>query len=311
MSIVVFGSINMDLVARAAHLPQPGETLIGHSFATTPGGKGANQAVACVRMGVPTRMVGRVGCDVFGDALLKNLEVNNIDYSYVIRAPQSSSGVALIEVNDQGENHIIVIPGANGKIDAADLARLDEALAGARILLLQLEIPLKIVSAAADMAHRRGIRVILDPAPACQLPDALGANVDILTPNKSEASVLVGFPVTDRASIEAAAQVLLGRGFRHVIIKLGGQGVYTAVMGKGHFVPAISVPVVDTVAAGDAFNATLAAALYEAKPLNQAIEWGLAGGALAVTKVGAQEAMPSRDAVLKLLSQTKKMKIQE
>ena len=244
MSIVIFGSINMDLVVRAARLPQPGETLIGHSFVTTPGGKGANQAVACARMGMPTRMVGRVGGDVFGDALIKNLEANNVDHSYVVQATQISSGVALIEVNDLGENNIIVVPGANGQIGTDDLARLEQALEGARILLLQLEIPLEIVSAAADIAHQRGIMVILDPAPACQLPDELGANVDIVTPNKSEASVLVGFPVDDQASIEEAARVLLGRGFRNVIIKLGHQGVYTAVLGKGQFIPAFSVSVV-------------------------------------------------------------------
>ena len=303
MSIVVFGSINMDLVVRAARLPKPGESLIGRSFATTPGGKGANQAVACARMGIPTRMVGRVGGDMFGDALLKSLEANHVDHSYVMQDTQISSGVALIEVNDLGENNIISVPGANGQIGPQDLARLEQALEGAGILLLQLEIPLEIVSAAARMAHQRGILVILDPAPACQLPDELGAHVAIITPNKTEASLLVGFPVDDQASVEEAAQVLLGLGYRRVIIKLGQQGVYTAVTGKGQFVPAIPVPVIDTVAAGDAFNATLAAALYDAQPFDQALLWGLAGGALAVTKVGAQEAMPSRDAVLELLSQ--------
>ena len=247
-------------------------------------------------------MVGRVGTDVFGDALLKNLSINHIDHSFVIQDSQISSGVALIEVNDLGENHIIAVPGANGQIGPDDLARLEQALAGARILLLQLEIPLEVVSAAARLAHERGIMVILDPAPACQLPDELGRHVDIITPNKTEASFLVGFPVDNEASIEAAAQILLDRGYQRVIIKLGGQGVYSAVSGKGQFIPAFPVPVIDTVAAGDAFNGTLAAALFDAQPMDQALQWALAGGALAVTKAGAQEAMPSRDAVLELLS---------
>lgn len=294
----------MDLVVRTPRLPTPGETLIGHSFITTPGGKGANQAVACARMGIPTRMVGRVGADVFGDALLKNLQANHVDDSYVFQDSQASSGVALIEVNDLGENNIVVVPGANGQISLEDLPRLAQALEGARILLLQLEIPLEIILAAAAMAQERGVVVMLDPAPACPLPAELGPYVNIITPNKTEAALLVGFPVEDQAGIEEAARVLLGQGYRRVIIKLGQQGIYTAEIGKGQFLPALAVKAIDTVAAGDAFNGTLAAALYDAMPMNQALQWGLAGGALAVTKAGAQEAMPSRDAVLELLSHT-------
>jgi len=303
MNIVVFGSINMDLVARTPRLPAPGETLTGYSFTTVPGGKGANQAVACARLGVPTRMVGRVGGDVFGDALLENLKSNAVDPSYVVRDEEVASGVALIAVDDLAENNIIVIPGANGRVGPDDLDRLRRALKDASILLLQLEIPLEMVIAAARMAHELGVTVILDPAPAQQLPDALYPWVDILTPNQTEAGVLAGFSVADLGSTSQAARVLLGRGVQRVIIKLGEQGAYVATATSSQHHPAIPVVAIDTVAAGDAFNGALAAALIEGVSFDEAVQWGLAGGALAVTKAGAQAAMPERAALLHLLAE--------
>jgi ribokinase len=303
MGIVVFGSINMDLVARTPRLPAPGETLTGYSFTTVPGGKGANQAVACARLGAPTQMVGRVGGDVFGDALLENLESNTVNSSHVIRDMEVASGVALIAVDDYAENTIIVIPGANGRVGSEDLERLSQALEIARILLLQLEIPLEIVVEAAKIAHDMGVTVILDPAPAQVLPDELYPWVDILTPNQTEASILAGFRVGDEGSIRRAAQVLLERGVQRVIIKMGDLGAYIATEEGSQHHPAIPVVAIDTVAAGDAFNGALAAALLEKKSFDDAVRWGLAGGALAVTKEGAQGAMPERDAVLKLLAE--------
>jgi ribokinase len=303
MGIVVFGSINMDLVARTPRLPAPGETLTGYSFTTVPGGKGANQAVACARLGAPTQMVGRVGGDVFGDALLENLESNTVNSSHVIRDMEVASGVALIAVDDYAENTIIVIPGANGRVGSEDLERLSQALEIARILLLQLEIPLEIVVEAAKIAHDMGVTVILDPAPAQVLPDELYPWVDILTPNQTEASILAGFRVGDEGSIRRAAQVLLERGVQRVIIKMGDRGAYVATEDGSQQHPAIPVVAIDTVAAGDAFNGALAAALLEEKSFDDAVRWGLAGGALAVTKEGAQGAMPERDAVLKLLAE--------
>jgi ribokinase len=190
MSIVVFGSINMDLVAGTQCLPRPGETLAGHSFRTVPGGKGANQAVACARLGAPTRMVGRLGADGFGVALRAGLVQEGIDVTGVGADPVQPSGVALITVEASGENTIIVVPGANGAVGAAELERLDAALAGARALLLQLEVPLEAVIAAAERARAQGVTVILDPAPAQALPAALFPLVDILTPNESEAAAL-------------------------------------------------------------------------------------------------------------------------
>lgn len=301
MTILVFGSINMDLVARAPHLPAPGETLTGRSFETFPGGKGANQAVACARLGVDTRMVGRVGGDGFGRSLLDGLAAAAVDPTAVAVDANTSSGVALIAVDDAAENTIIVIPGANGRVDESDLSRLAEALPGASALLLQLEIPLPMVLAAAQAAHDRGVRVILDPAPAQTLPAALYPLLDFLTPNETEAAVLAAFPVDSPQSAEQAAEVLQARGALNVIIKMGAQGVCARIEGSTTFFPSFPVQAVDTVAAGDAFNGALAAALSEGRPVEEAIRWGLAGGALSVTRHGAQPAMPGRDEVLALL----------
>lgn len=292
---VVFGSINIDLVSKTPRLPLPGETLTGHSFATAPGGKGANQAVAIAKLGVPSYMVGRVGGDNFGRELLASLEAAQVKTENIFVDESVSSGVAAIAVADDGENQIIVIPGANGRVDETDVERLQSALSGATILLLQLEIPLNIVIAAAQAAKTAGIKVILDPAPVQNLPDKLYPLVDIITPNETEAGRLVGFPVEGQEAASEAAQVLLQKGVGNAIVKLGAKGVICATKKETFFTPAFSVTAVDTVAAGDAFNGGLAAALVEGLPLRQAIVWGAATGALAATKPGAQAAMPDRD----------------
>lgn len=294
MAIVVFGSINIDLVSRTPHLPAPGETVQGHSFTTTPGGKGANQAVACARLGAWTRMIGRVGDDAFRLPLLDNLRANGVDAIGVGQVAHMSSGVAVISVDDRAENNIIIVPGANGAIDQSDLARLGESLHDARILLLQLEIGIDYVVAAAQMAKQRHIPVILDPAPARPLPDELYPMVDILTPNETEAAALVGYPIADPAEVERAAQDLLTLGARSVVIKLGSNGAYWADGAADGFMPAFKVSAIDTVAAGDAFNGGLAVALSEGHDLATAVRWGTAAGALATTKHGAQESMPAR-----------------
>jgi ribokinase len=301
MGVIVLGSINMDLVARAERLPQAGETLTGRSFTTAPGGKGANQAVASARLGAATRMIGAVGDDVFGARLRDQLHAESVDVTDVATNASQPSGVALIVVNDAAENTIIIIPGANGAIGAEALGLLDAALANAQVLLLQLEIPLPAVVAAAQAAHQRGVTVILDPAPALPLPDELLRAVDILTPNETEAAALAGFPIYDQADAERAAMLLIGRGARHVIVKMGSKGVYWTDGRTREFAAAYLVEPVDTVAAGDAFNGGLAVALAEARPLAEAIRWGLAAGALAVTKAGAQAAMPTRGELLALL----------
>lgn len=291
----------MDLVAHTPRLPEPGETLIGRSFTTVPGGKGANQAVACARLGDPVKLVGRVGGDVFGTELLAHLQAQGVDVAYVSREESISSGVALIAVDDRAENNIIVIPGANGRVGQSDLLHLETALNQAQILLLQLEIPLEIVVAATRLAHEHGVKVMLDPAPAQELPAEIYHHVDLLTPNETEAASLTGITIGSTEDAALAAGKLLSFGVRRVIVKMGSQGALVADETGTQFFPAFLVTAVDTVAAGDAFNGAMAVALSENLPIVTAIHWGLAGGALAVTKSGAQESMPDRAALLKMI----------
>jgi ribokinase len=302
MSVVVFGSINMDLVVRTPRLPSAGETLTGHTFFTAPGGKGANQAVASSRLGVATCMVGQVGDDIFGGTLMDGLGAAGVDVSGVITHRSESSGVALITVDDAGENTIVVVPGANGTVSNNDVERLQPLLSEANVLLLQLEIPLDAVISAARAAQQRGVMVVLDPAPACLLPDELYHTIDVLTPNETEAAALVGFAVATEQGVRDAAKVLIERGCRHVIIKLGGKGAYWATAEDDQFYPAFPVKAVDTVAAGDAFNGALAAALAEGCSMPEAIKWGMAAGALSTTRSGAQPSMPERGEVEALLA---------
>jgi ribokinase len=305
MTVIVFGSINMDLVVRAPRLPARGETLSGDNFFTAPGGKGANQAVACARLGATTRMVGRVGGDVFGSALRESLSDNGVDVARVRVGAGGSSGVALITVDAQADNTIVIVPGANGTIGFDDVARIDPLLRDSRLLLLQLEVPLESVIAAAGVAHDHGLTVILDPAPARPLTPELYGLVDILTPNETEAAALTGLTLDSDAAVAKAAALLQTRGARNVIIKLGGRGAYVRLVGssEGTFRRAFKVKAIDTVAAGDAFNGGLAAALAEGRSLDEAVSWGMATGAISVTRPGAQPSMPTREEVLALLAQ--------
>jgi ribokinase len=295
VTAIVFGSINMDLVARTPRLPEEGETLLGSDFFMTPGGKGANQAVALAKLRVPTQMVGRVGTDAFGQELLAHLKLAGVQTGSVLVDQDNHSGVAIITVADGGKNQIIGVLGANGQMGAGDVERLKALLPQAEVLLLQLEVPLSAVRAAARAAHQAGVRVILDPAPVqtTQLSD-LYPLVDILVPNEVEAGQLVGFSVNDPETAARAATVLRQQGANTVIVKLGGKGAFCASANETFWVPAFAVEAVDTVAAGDAFAGGLVAALVEGLPLQQAVIWGAAAGALAVTRVGAQAAMSDR-----------------
>lgn len=293
--VVVFGSINMDLVARTPRLPVPGETLMGQSFFTAPGGKGANQAVAIARLGIATQMVGRVGEDSFGKELLGSLQAAGVDTECVLVDEGSSSGVAAIAVDDAGENQIIIIPGANGQVNDTEIECLRSVLPRAKALLLQFEIPMRAVLSAAQEAKQAGVKVIVDPAPAqTNLPEQLYPLIDIITPNKTEAAQLVGFAIDDTDTATRAAQVLLQTGVGSAIVKLGAEGAVCATKEETFMIPAFAVTAVDTVAAGDAFNGGLAAALALRLPLKQAVVWGAAAGALATTKPGAQSSMCDR-----------------
>ena len=294
----------MDLVVRSPRLPQPGETLSGSDFTTVPGGKGANQAVAAARQGATTAMIGRVGADDFGHQLRHALAVDGVNVEAVKVDAETHTGVATITVAESGENQIVIVPGANGRVESADLTSLENALASAQLLLLQCEIPAEIVAQAAQLAHAAGVTVMLDPAP---VPDfdltPVYPAIDILTPNQVEASQLTGLSVTTVAEAEAAIAQLQQQGASTIIVKLGEQGVLCGTPQEVFQVPAFTVPVVDTVAAGDAFNGGLAAALSEGKPFKQAVVWASATAALSVSKAGAQPSMPTRSQVAEFLRQ--------
>ncbi len=298
-NIVVVGSINMDLVARVARLPQPGETVLGEHLAYVPGGKGANQAVAAARLGVNVTMIGRVGDDPFGQTLLAVLRNEKIGTQHVAVVPDCSSGVAWIGVADDGMNAITVISGANGKLTPDDVNALENFIAAADALVLQLEIPLQTAAAASRLARKHRVRVILDaaPAPSSSLPDDL-LHVDVLTPNQTEAEAMTGIVIKDAAAAVQAAQQLQRNGAKTVVIKLGEQGaVWLDESGRTGHVPAQKIEAVDTTAAGDAFTAALSIALAEGQPLPAAVEWGCAAGTLAAMTHGAQPSIPTREAV--------------
>ena len=299
--IVVLGSINMDLVAVAPALPKPGETVMGDGFATLPGGKGANQAVAAARLGADVYMIGRVGDDVFGPMLLENLEANGVDVSDVMTTPGMSSGIAVILLDDDRQNYIVGIYGANMACDEIQVEATSRALDGADALLLQMEVPFNVSLDAARVARQMGVRVIYDPAPPSDIPFSSYEAFDIIAPNQSEAEVLTGVTVSGIDSACEAASILRARGAHTALIKLGEQGVvYAAEEGVG-YVPAFEVDAIDTVAAGDGFAGALAVALSEGQPLERALRFASAAGALVVTKRGAQDAMPDRAEVEGLL----------
>ena len=304
-NIHIFGSLNMDLVCRTPRLPQPGETLLGTGFATVPGGKGANQAVAVARLGAPTAMVGRVGDDAFGRKLLQSLDAAGVATSGVAIDEGSPTGVAAIAVDQAGQNTIVVVSGTNGQVGDGDVDRLRSQLLPGDLLLLQLEVPLPAVIAAAQAAKICGVTVMLDPAPAnAGLTGDLAADcfaaVDILTPNQIEASQITGLPVTDIATATAAARQLVQRGVGMAVVKLGGQGAVVATADTTFHQPALPVTVVDTVAAGDAFNGGLAVGLVEGMAVAEAVQFATAVAAAAVMQPGAQGAMPTRLQVMAL-----------
>ena len=300
--LTVVGSANMDLIIRAPHIPQPGETILGCDFATVPGGKGANQAVAASRLGASVRMVGRVGRDSFGGALLERLAADGVDHAFVLQDDVAATGVALIVVDDAGRNSIVVASGANMRLSAADVDAADAAIADADALLLQLESPLEAVMRAAQVAQSHGVTVLLNPAPARQLPAELLALVNVLIPNEIETALLVQAPVDDAAGVEMAARHLLKMGPGAVILTLGERGALLARGSEMEHYPAFRVTPVDTTAAGDAFVAAFATAYAEGKPLSEAVRWGNAAGALATTVLGAQPSLPNRARLEALLS---------
>jgi ribokinase len=296
--IVVVGSINMDLVVRAPHLPRPGETILGSDFKTFPGGKGANQAVAAARLGGRVKMIGRVGGDAFGAQLLQTLRDDCVDTTFVQRDAAAPSGVALITVEDAGQNTIVVASGANVRVTPADVDAAAAAFAGASVLLLQLECPLPAVRHAIEVARQQQVRVILNPAPSQPLDAQLLSQVDYLVPNQIELALL-----TQTNSLEEGVQRLRALGVKQVVVTLGGDGVAVFDDDQAYQLAPHQVDVVDTTAAGDAFVGGFAVALVEGKSTRAAAEWGNAAGALAVTRAGAQPSLPARAELHEFLRQ--------
>lgn len=293
----------MDLVARMAKLPRPGETVHGDVFQTIPGGKGANQAVAAARLEARVTMIGRVGDDPFGVTLKQSLAEYGVSVEHVMSTEGCSSGVALIGVDSTGANSITVIAGANGKLTPDDVAQRADVIASADAVVMQLETPVETIARAIQLAQQQRVRVILDPAPAPAgvLPQAL-YSVDLISPNQTEAEALTGMVVHDLDSAVQSARQLQRNGARDVVLKLGEMGALVCTAeGIVTHVPAESATVVDTTAAGDAFTAGLAVALSEGRPLVDAARYGCAAGTLACTIFGAQPAMPDRDAVERFL----------
>jgi len=299
--ILVVGSSNTDMIIKLDRIPRPGETILGGAFVTAAGGKGANQAVGAARAGGQVTFIARVGRDMFGDQAVAGFVKDGINADYVTRDKTNPSGVALIFVAKDGENSIAVAGGANAKLSPADVRKAKAAFAGASVLVMQLETPLETVQAAADLAAKAGVRVILNPAPAQPLPDKLLNRVSILTPNETEAELLTGIAVKDDVSAAAAATKLRARGVRTVIITLGARGAFVATESGEQLVPGFKVKAVDTTAAGDIFNGALAVALAEGKPLELAVRFANAAAAISVTRLGAQPSAPTRREIERFL----------
>ena len=295
--ILVVGSCNTDMVIKAAHLPRPGETILGGTFFMNPGGKGANQAVAIARLGGSVTFICKTGSDIFGHQSQQLFEEEGINTSYVFSDSGNPSGVALITVDEKAENCIVVASGANANLLPSDLAKAEEAIELADLILMQLEVPMETVCFVADIAWQKGKKVILNPAPAHPLPADLLHHLYLITPNETEAEMITGVKITDDISAVEAARVLSGMGVQHVIITLGSKGALICSDGEAEIVPALKVEAVDTTAAGDVFNGALTVALSEGRNLKESVRFACKASTISVTRVGAQSSAPYRNEV--------------
>jgi ribokinase len=295
--IIVIGSSNTDMVIKTERLPLPGETVLGGTFLMNPGGKGANQAVAAVRLGGKVSFIAKTGNDVFGKQSVKLYREEGIDTGYIFTDTDNPSGVALISVDSKGENCIVVASGANASLSIADIEQARPGIETGSFLLMQLETSLETIEYAAQLAKKKGIKVILNPAPAQELPLSLFENLYLVTPNKTEAELLSGIKITDRQRAEKAAEEIAQKGVDNVIITLGAEGALIKERDTFHFVEAEKVIAVDTTAAGDTFNGALCVALSEGKGLADAVRFASKAAALSVTRMGAQASIPNRNEI--------------
>lgn len=296
VSIFVIGSANTDMVVKAATLPLPGETVLGGQFFMNAGGKGANQAVAAARMGANVTFVAKVGDDIFGIQTIEGLQREKINTQYIFKDKIAPSGTALINVNEEGENCIVVAPGANANLLPKDIENISD-LAAATILLTQLETPIETIAYLAALATSNNQKLVLNPAPAQLLAADILETLFLITPNETEASILTGIKVVDEITAQQAAAILLAKGVQNVIITLGSKGAFFKNNETQFMVTAPEVKAVDTTAAGDTFNGAIVAAIAEGQTWENAIAMAVKAASISVTRLGAQTSVPYRNEI--------------
>ena len=296
--ILIVGSSNTDMVIKTLNFPAPGETILGGRFLMNAGGKGANQAVAAARLGGIVTFVGKIGDDIFGKQAVQQLEDEGINVDFVAVDPENPSGVALITVDRNGENSIVVAPGSNGTLSAADFDKATAMLDESEFVLMQLEIPIPTVEHIASIAATKQKKVVLNPAPAAKLSDELLKNLYMITPNETEAELLTGIKVTDEQSALKSATFLHEKGIEIVIITMGSAGAFLLANGKSEIISAPKVEAVDTTAAGDTFNGALVVALSEGQTIQESIAFANKAAAISVTRIGAQSSVPFRKEIV-------------
>lgn len=296
-NVLVVGSLNVDLTIKTKRLPRPGETIIGGTFTTSAGGKGANQAIAAVRAGADVSFIARVGTDSYGQDSVKRMSAEGIDTRCIIHDEASPTGVAFILVDEHGENSIVVASGANARLCPLDIENVKGEIASAGVLLVQLESPLDAVRQAIDIAGKSDTLVIVNPAPGQRLSSSWFADVDVITPNKIEAEMLAGMKITDDASLAVIARQILNFGIPTVIITLGREGVFLATKDGMSLIPAYAVKAVDSTGAGDIFSGSLATFLAEGMSIEEAVRMAIASASISVTRMGAQMSAPSRSEI--------------
>ena len=300
--MTVVGSFMYDLVATAPRRPKTGETLIGDSFGMFLGGKGSNQAIAASRTGASVTMVGRLGNDLFGDQFLEKLSEEGINTDFVVQDTKNGTGVGMPLIDSSGQNSIVIIPQANMALTVKNIDKAESVIADSDVLVLQCEVPMEANKRAAEIANKNDTLVILNPAPACEIPDAILSLTDLLTPNESETEILTGMPTHSNEQAIEAAHNLLSKGIETVILTLGSRGSFLLTEKMDKLIPAYSVNVIDTTAAGDAYCGALAASLAQDTHIEEAVKIANAAGALAVTKLGAEPSLPTKKAIDQLLA---------